>query len=143
MDGLGKRIKEAADFVGGLDAIASRLTDVSRRTLSDWANDKTEPRASSILEICNITDVSPMWLMTGEGEMNDPRTHDFGRGNRNPSDLDVKRLAHSIEIIERGLFEGQRTPTPSAKAEMILAAYEMLDAPSPAVENRILRLVIG
>lgn len=67
--GLGERIKQAADHVGGLDKLAPQLSDVSRRTLSDWANDKTEPRASSIQEIAKITGVSMEWLITGrEGQ---------------------------------------------------------------------------
>lgn len=68
MDGLGVRIKTAADALGGLDALSSRLTDVSRRTLSDWANDRTEPRASSIAEICDLTGARHEWLISGEGE---------------------------------------------------------------------------
>lgn len=69
MDGLGKRIKLAADRVGGLDLLAPKLLDVSRRTLSDWANDKTEPRASSLAEICDVSGVSLTWLVTGEGDI--------------------------------------------------------------------------
>lgn len=65
MIGLGERIKAAADQVGGLDHLAPQLTDISRRTLSDWANDKTEPRASSLVEIADITGVSLLWLLNG------------------------------------------------------------------------------
>ncbi|MDR5655488.1 XRE family transcriptional regulator [Ruixingdingia sedimenti] len=71
MNGLGQRIKAAADRIGGLDALSPYLTDISRRTLSDWANDKTEPRASSIAEICHATGASIEWLLSGEGVMFD------------------------------------------------------------------------
>lgn len=71
MDGLGERIKIAAVSVGGLDNLAPKLTDTSRRTLSDWANDKTEPRASSLLEIAQRTHISISWLVTGKGDMFD------------------------------------------------------------------------
>ena len=67
MIGLGERIKKAAETIGGLDHLAPRLTDVSRRTLSDWANDKTEPRASVIAAIAQITGADAAWLITGEG----------------------------------------------------------------------------
>lgn len=66
MNGLGERIRVAAEAVGGLDALAAQMTGISRRTLSDWANDKTEPRASSLAEICQISGVSLAWLITGE-----------------------------------------------------------------------------
>lgn len=31
------------------------LSDASRRTVTDWANDKTEPRASALVEIAELT----------------------------------------------------------------------------------------
>lgn len=65
MNGLGDRIKLAADRVGGLNNLVTLLTDVSRRTLTEWANDKTEPRASSLAEIAKITEVSVNWLVNG------------------------------------------------------------------------------
>ena len=33
--------------------------------MTEWANDKTEPRASSLSEIASITDVSLNWLING------------------------------------------------------------------------------
>lgn len=67
MNGLGQRIKIAAEKVGGLDALAPKLTDVARRTLTEWVNDRTEPRASSLAEICHVTGAPIAWLITGEG----------------------------------------------------------------------------
>lgn len=79
MDGLGERIKLAAEQIGGLDRLAPLLSDVSRRTLSDWASDKTEPRATSLIEISRATDVSLNWLLNGgeatfasQGDGSDP-----------------------------------------------------------------------
>ncbi|TCM84818.1 helix-turn-helix domain-containing protein [Rhodovulum steppense] len=64
--GLGQRIRAAADHIGGLNVLAERLSGVSRRTLSDWVSDKTEPRASSLVEICEVTGADLSWLVTGE-----------------------------------------------------------------------------
>ena len=69
MDGLGDRIRIAAERLGGLDYLAPKISDTSRRTLSDWANDKTEPRATALTEIASAAGVSAAWLLTGEGEM--------------------------------------------------------------------------
>ena len=66
MDGLGERIRQAAQKIGGLDYLAPGLPGVARRTLSDWANDKTEPKASSLKEISELTGVTVQWLITGE-----------------------------------------------------------------------------
>ncbi len=69
---LGDRIKLAAEQIGGLDVLATRLSGVSRRTLSDWANNKTEPRAGAAIEIARATGVSITWLLGGPGEMVEP-----------------------------------------------------------------------
>ena len=57
--------------------------------------------------------------------------------------VDPERLGRAIELIERGIVEGHRNPSPKAKAEMIIAAYELLDETSEAATERILRLVVG
>lgn len=59
------------------------------------------------------------------------------------SSVDQDRLERAIELIERGIIEGHRVPSPKAKAEMIIAAYELLNEPSEATTERILRLVVG
>ncbi|WP_164885842.1 S24 family peptidase [Paenirhodobacter populi] len=40
--------------------------------MTDWVGDKTEPRASSIAEICRASGVDYKWLITGAGEMLSP-----------------------------------------------------------------------
>ncbi|WP_157970995.1 S24 family peptidase [Pseudogemmobacter bohemicus] len=64
-------MRAAAERIGGLDALSERLTDVFRHTLTDWASDKTEPRASSIAEICELTGATYEWLLAGE-KITDP-----------------------------------------------------------------------
>ncbi len=69
MDGLGTRIRAAADIVGGLDRLAELIPTMSRRSLSDYVSSKSEPRAALIGEIASKTGVSAGWLLVGEGEM--------------------------------------------------------------------------
>ena len=45
---IGARIKEAAERIGGLQELAPLLTDVSRRTLSDYVSGKSEPKTSTL-----------------------------------------------------------------------------------------------
>ena len=68
MDGLGSRIKAAADEVGGLDRLAEMIPTMSRRSLSDYVNDRTDPRASVVKEISEATGVSAGWILAGQGE---------------------------------------------------------------------------
>lgn len=64
---LGARIREAAGFIGGLDKLEAALSGVSRRTLSDYVAGKSEPKASTLVEISSATGVSVAWLV-GEAE---------------------------------------------------------------------------
>lgn len=57
--------------------------------------------------------------------------------------VDPERLERAIELVERGIVEGHRDPSPKEKAEMIIAAYELLNEPSDATTRHILRLVVG
>ena len=54
-------------MIGGLDKLEAKLTGVSRRTLSDYVAEKSEPKASTVIEIADATGVSVAWLMSGEG----------------------------------------------------------------------------
>jgi phage repressor protein C with HTH and peptisase S24 domain len=67
MASLGSRIREASALIGGLDKLEAKLTGVSRRTLSDYVAEKSEPKASTVIEIAHATGVSVAWLMSGEG----------------------------------------------------------------------------
>ena len=64
---LGERIKDAADRIGGLQKLAPLLSDVSRRTLSDYVSGKSEPKAGTLLEIVEATGVTIQWLVSGIG----------------------------------------------------------------------------
>ena len=56
----------------------------------------------------------------------------------------LELLERAIAVIERGLAEADRNPSPSVKAGMISAAYEILtEDGGEAAEARILRLVKG
>ncbi|MFB2553379.1 S24 family peptidase [Ciceribacter sp. sgz301302] len=68
MSGLGARIKSAADLIGGLNKLADALS-VPRRTLGNWVDGSTEPKASAIVAIANATGSSVVWVLTGNGEM--------------------------------------------------------------------------
>lgn len=67
MDTLGKRIKFAAEKVGGLETLAQR-TNVKRTTMFYYARDSTEPKVSTLIDIARETGVSVEWLAVGTGE---------------------------------------------------------------------------
>lgn len=81
MGDLGARIREAAGLIGGLDKLEAELSGVSRRTLSDYVSEKSEPKASTVIEIAHATGVSVAWLM-GEDSRGDASSRNL------PTELD-------------------------------------------------------
>lgn len=110
MDGLGFRIKTAADEIGGLDKLSEVVPEMSRRALSNYVSEKNEPRASLIREIALATGVSPLWLLTGDGDPKiqggDNLTRSTGQMIRLPVYGDVQAAAGRSSIPPSEIAEG-------------------------------------
>ncbi|PRX06515.1 helix-turn-helix domain-containing protein [Martelella mediterranea] len=62
-----KRLKEAADEIGGLNRLSTEI-GVSRRTVGGWVSGETEPKVSACIAISDLTGVSVEWLLRGKGQ---------------------------------------------------------------------------
>lgn len=83
---------------------------VSHTTVTKYGDDPTsQPRAGFLAAVCEEFDVSPEWLLTGEGEMR------WARGNRRAMARAViaewleSRLAEVVDV-ERAPSLGLRSP---------------------------------
>lgn len=63
------------------------------------------------------------WLLTGEGPM---RIEDL-QAAKTPDSLDRERMRLAMEAVEEGLSEAKLTMVPAKKAELLLAAYDLLE----------------
>ncbi|MEM0935609.1 MAG: helix-turn-helix domain-containing protein [Pseudomonadota bacterium] len=69
---FGDRVAGAREALGiGQPELARRL-GVKVKTLRDWENDLSEPRANKLQMLAGILGVSLMWLLNGEGDGVDP-----------------------------------------------------------------------
>lgn len=65
---FGDRITGAREAAGlGQEELARRL-GIKLRTLKEWEDDLSEPRANKLAMLCGILNVSLRWLMTGQGD---------------------------------------------------------------------------
>lgn len=64
MQGIADRLREAADLVGGLNALAAKA-DVNRRSLGNWLTGR-QPKPDALRKIAEVSGVSLNWLITGE-----------------------------------------------------------------------------
>ncbi len=65
---LGDRITAAREAAGlTQEALAKRL-GVKQRTILEWEDDMSEPRANRVSMLAGVLNVSLRWLLTGIGE---------------------------------------------------------------------------
>jgi len=92
--------REARDMSRSM--LAKRL-GVAQKTIENWEEDRSEPRANKLQMVSGLLDVSLPWLLTGQGQGVVAR--------------EVPAARHEVD----GLLDGLRT----ARAEMQRAAERM------------------
>jgi hypothetical protein len=80
--------------------------------------------------------INANWLLTGEGPM---RIEDLA-GAETPGALDRERMRISLKAIEMGLKATERVMAPAAKAELLLAVYDLLED-SSVTEEKVMNIV--
>jgi transcriptional regulator with XRE-family HTH domain len=70
---FGDRLAGAREAEGLTQSELARRIGVKLKTLRDWEEDLSEPRANKLQMLSGLLNVSLRWLMTGEGEgVNEP-----------------------------------------------------------------------
>lgn len=111
----------------------SRMAGIPSGTLEKYVAQTSMPSILKAAKIARAADVTLDEIA-------------FGPSHRRsgPEAFDGDRLEQAIEVIERGLAQAGRSASPSVKAGMVSAAYEILaEADEEVAEGRILRLVKG
>lgn len=65
---FGDRVAGAREAAGLTQPELARRLGVKTKTLRDWENDISEPRANKLQMLSGLLSVSLMWLLNGEGE---------------------------------------------------------------------------
>ena len=74
---FGDRLAAARDAAGMDAETLARRLGVRLKTLQDWENGISEPRANRLQMLSGLLDVPMAWLITGEGEgLPSPEAHE-------------------------------------------------------------------
>lgn len=65
---LGDRLAAAREAAGMTQATLAQRLGVRAKTLRDWEDDVSEPRANRLQMLAALLGVSLRWLLTGEGD---------------------------------------------------------------------------
>ena len=103
-DTLGGRIVHARELQDLTTAQLARRVGVKTATLHEWETDRSEPRSNRLLTLAGMLNVSPTWLLTGEGEsfsagadLNWMRT--MAQANEHENERDALHLARMLRML--------------------------------------------
>lgn len=90
---FGDRLSGAREKTGMEQEELARRLGVKLKTLRQWEDDISEPRANKLSMMAGMLNVSLLWLLTGEGE---------GPGGPDQGALspDVKELLAELRVIQ-------------------------------------------
>ncbi|MBL4800895.1 MAG: helix-turn-helix domain-containing protein [Emcibacter sp.] len=114
-----ERLKEAAQLVGGPDALAKK-SGVPRRTLGNYISGDTEPKLGGLTAISEATGTSLEWLARGEGPI--MRDHLLAGDKDGEA---TSTLAHSAMAVYMALHEAGNLITPEKFEQLTIAMWEL------------------
>jgi hypothetical protein len=129
---VAKRLAEVLDN----DSIASfsRRSGVPESNLRSYVKRGIKPGLDHLVAIADAADVNVLWLAAGRG----PKKGSATPAPAEPTQpLDVARLTRAIAAVQEGLQAINRTLAPQKHAELVLAAYELLESPATSASNVI------
>lgn len=65
----GERFRSARDHLGLTQADAAKRVGLSKQAVSEWERGRSSPSLDQVMKILDGSDLSPMWVLTGDGEM--------------------------------------------------------------------------
>lgn len=132
---VGTRIKQARGVLGLTQKGFCEATGMPLPSLKNYEASQRIPGGDAIAALMHVG-INANWLLTGEGPM---LMADLA-GAETPGAFDRERMAAAIEALEEVLTEAKRTMAPARKAQVLLAAYDLLEEPS-ATREKVMQLL--
>lgn len=123
------RLKEERERLGLSQPLFAQVAGAAKRTLADWEKGVSSPTAVQ-LSALSAAGVDVLYVLTGK------RISQLGTNEI----ADRIRLAAAIEAVEAGLSDTKRHLSAAKKAELVLAAYDLMEQPEQSLDN-VIKLV--
>lgn len=128
----GSRIAKVRGELSQAD-FAARV-GVDRKTVVRWEAGERLPDGGSLLRLRAEFNADVNYILTG------PIAPSTALKSGPEPVTDRARLAAALAAVEEGLSEARRRLPPGKKAELVLAAYDLISGPDASREN-VIRLV--
>lgn len=140
MSDVARRVAQAIESHKGTLRDFSEKSGIPYPSLLEYASKKKKPGLDALVAIIKASDVSPLWLLTGEGEMFSHRITSAGK----PLHVDgrlLSRIAVELQMVAAlaGSAEGDLTKLAVTTLQLDLAAYELLVAKETGTDLQELR----
>jgi transcriptional regulator with XRE-family HTH domain len=136
MSTLNSRLKAWRDAQRLSQAAAAATFGVPTSTYIKYEVGTRVPGASAMEAFVTAGGINANWLLTGEGPMLLGDLQAAGWSGA----LDRERMRISLKAIEMGLKATERVMAPAAKAELLLAVYDLLED-SSVTEEKVMNIV--
>jgi len=127
---IGARIKQARGVLALTQKDLCEATGMPLPSLKNYEASQRIPGGEAIAALMHAG-INANWLLTGEGPM---LMADLA------GVLDRERMRISLKAIEMGLKATERVMAPAAKAELLLAVYDLLED-SSVTEEKVMNIV--
>lgn len=139
---IGGRLKQARKARGYSQRGFAEEVGMPLPSYRDYEGNKRIPGGEA-LERFARAGIDTHWLLTGQATVHEARGEYRARPeNRGP---DTGKLREVLEAVETALEENDHRLSPSRKAELIAALYELCaqssEPPSPAAVRRLIRSI--
>lgn len=126
------RLKEERERLGLSQPLFAQAAGAAKRTLADWEKGVSSPTAVQLSALAKVG-VDVLYVLTGQTSQSELVARPIN---------DRARLASAIEAVEAGLADTKRHLPPKKKAELVLAAYDLMAQPEQTRDNviKLLRL---
>jgi transcriptional regulator with XRE-family HTH domain len=135
--GIGERIQRVRGQKSR-DVFAAEV-GVAKMTLQRYEHGEREPDAKFLIAMRKRYEISPLWLLTGEGPM---KVAELMSAQQSNVPFDMPRFKLAFETVEEGLRVTGREMASDKKLELITAVYDLFaEDTGEKNKERILRLV--
>ena len=100
MEIIGFRLKKSRRSIGCTQGNLANKLGITSVTVVEWEKGRAEPKPSVLLKWAELTNVSPGWLLTGEGEMKAGEGGQTAFSVAGQREAEGKRLGNSSQFDE-------------------------------------------
>lgn len=119
---------------GGTTVLA-RCCGVTARTVRNWSDGHGDISRERCLRLARAMHVSPLWLMSGEGDMTDEAAEQAPAQRRG---VDSELLAAALQVLQSYIVLAGGSLSIAQRAEAIVELYGILAQPGPADAGRVI-----